>query len=311
MAALTTHLSRPETHARLPVHPSCPICQGERVVGSLACRPPVSHRTRAGIAVAVLAVSTVGPVAVALASEPPRTLDGSADVNDPAGGGQSQFAPDDRVLSVDFDPTDGAPDLPDDGEVAVPVDEPTDPPALDTDRAPVTNVGSDAPLTVQPQPAAPDAPTVQPPSNAPPPVSEPSSASPLPPPSVPITAGAHTASASSARNLIMSHETQPRAVAPKTRNATPTPASPTLTQRPPSVASATATPSASHANPGESAHTVHAGESLWSIASDHLGAGATPAQIGRMVHRLWQLNSDRIGTGDPDLLMVGTRLRLR
>ena len=54
-----------------------------------------------------------------------------------------------------------------------------------------------------------------------------------------------------------------------------------------------------------------AGESLWSIASDVLGDDASVAQIAREVNRLWELNSDRIGTGDPDLLMVGTRLTLR
>jgi hypothetical protein len=29
------------------------------------------------------------------------------------------------------------------------------------------------------------------------------------------------------------------------------------------------------------------------------------------VHRLWTLNSARIGTGNPNMLMVGTRLVLR
>jgi nucleoid-associated protein YgaU len=65
------------------------------------------------------------------------------------------------------------------------------------------------------------------------------------------------------------------------------------------------------ARPGDRAHSVLAGESLWSIATDVLGAGATPAQVAREVHRVWQLNRDRIGTGDPDLLPVGTRLALR
>ena len=34
------------------------------------------------------------------------------------------------------------------------------------------------------------------------------------------------------------------------------------------------------------------------------------ARVAREVNRLWTLNSERIGTGDPDLLMVGTRLTL-
>jgi hypothetical protein len=56
---------------------------------------------------------------------------------------------------------------------------------------------------------------------------------------------------------------------------------------------------------------VHAGESLWSIANDFLGGDASAARIAREVHKLWQLNKDQIGTGSADLLMIGTRLRLR
>ena len=56
---------------------------------------------------------------------------------------------------------------------------------------------------------------------------------------------------------------------------------------------------------------MHAGESLWSIASDLLGPSASPARIAGEVHRLWQLNRERIATGNPDLLMVGTTLRLQ
>jgi hypothetical protein len=42
-----------------------------------------------------------------------------------------------------------------------------------------------------------------------------------------------------------------------------------------------------------------------------LGPSASPARIAREVDRLWRLNEDRIGTGNRDLLMVGTKLRLR
>jgi hypothetical protein len=56
---------------------------------------------------------------------------------------------------------------------------------------------------------------------------------------------------------------------------------------------------------------VQAGESLWAIASDLLGRDASAARIAREVHRLWALNKDRIATGDPDLVMIGTRLVLR
>jgi nucleoid-associated protein YgaU len=58
-------------------------------------------------------------------------------------------------------------------------------------------------------------------------------------------------------------------------------------------------------------YTVRPGDSLWSIARRLLGQGASPADIAREVNRLWELNRDRIATGDPDLLIVGTKLKLR
>ena len=58
-------------------------------------------------------------------------------------------------------------------------------------------------------------------------------------------------------------------------------------------------------------HIVQPGESLWSIAEKLLGPTATTAQIAREVDRLWKLNKDRLGTGSPDLLIVGAKLRLR
>jgi Tfp pilus assembly protein FimV len=62
---------------------------------------------------------------------------------------------------------------------------------------------------------------------------------------------------------------------------------------------------------GDRVHVVVAGESLWSIASDVLGGRATVAQVAREVNRLWELNRVRIGTGNRDLLPVGTRLVLK
>jgi nucleoid-associated protein YgaU len=65
------------------------------------------------------------------------------------------------------------------------------------------------------------------------------------------------------------------------------------------------------ARAGDAVHVVVAGESLWSIAGDVLGGRATVAGVAREVNRLWTLNRERIGTGDRDLLPVGTRLELR
>ena len=58
-------------------------------------------------------------------------------------------------------------------------------------------------------------------------------------------------------------------------------------------------------------YVVQPGDSLWSIAKRLLGRDASAGLIAREVDRLWSLNRSRIATGDPDLLMVGTRLELR
>ncbi len=55
---------------------------------------------------------------------------------------------------------------------------------------------------------------------------------------------------------------------------------------------------------------VQAGDSLWEIAAALLGPGTGTAAIAREVERLWALNADRIGSGDPDLIVPGERLLL-
>jgi Tfp pilus assembly protein FimV len=58
-------------------------------------------------------------------------------------------------------------------------------------------------------------------------------------------------------------------------------------------------------------HPVRPGESLWSIAESLLGGRASSPAVAAEVARLWQLNERRIGTGNPNLLPVGVKLRLR
>ncbi|HVX32163.1 MAG TPA: LysM domain-containing protein [Solirubrobacterales bacterium] len=62
--------------------------------------------------------------------------------------------------------------------------------------------------------------------------------------------------------------------------------------------------------PGRSSYTVHPGDCLWSIAAALLPRGADDARVAAEVARLWRLNADRIGTGDPDVILVGTTLRI-
>jgi hypothetical protein len=106
----------------------------------------------------------------------------------------------------------------------------------------------------------------------------------------------------------------------------PPAASAPATSAPHTPAPAASVPAANAAEPGEAAiveasvpsdlgnrrfHIVRPGESLWSIAEQLLGRRASAASIALEVRRLWRLNRHRIGTGDPDLLVVGVRLRLR
>ena len=73
-------------------------------------------------------------------------------------------------------------------------------------------------------------------------------------------------------------------------------------------------PSPAHDRPiggGPGFYVVQPGDSLWSIAKRLLGRDASPGRIASEVNRLWSLNRSRIATGNPDLLMVGTRLELR
>jgi hypothetical protein len=74
----------------------------------------------------------------------------------------------------------------------------------------------------------------------------------------------------------------------------------------------TATPADSSLNlVGKDFYVVQPGDCLSHIAQALLPAGADDTEIASKVTRLWRLNEDRIGTGDPDLIYPGTVLRLR
>jgi hypothetical protein len=92
-----------------------------------------------------------------------------------------------------------------------------------------------------------------------------------------------------------------------------TPTEPTPTPTPTVVvvqAAPAAQPDRGGALIGSRSHVVVGGECLWSIATALLPPGASAAEIAAEVHRLWRLNSTRIGTGDPNMLPIGVDLRL-
>jgi nucleoid-associated protein YgaU len=79
----------------------------------------------------------------------------------------------------------------------------------------------------------------------------------------------------------------------------------------PAPESGPATVPAAESSVAGSSYRVQPGDSLWLIARRLLGPGASAGEVAREVARLWRLNEQRIATGDPDLLHVGTVLRLR
>lgn len=53
---------------------------------------------------------------------------------------------------------------------------------------------------------------------------------------------------------------------------------------------------------------VEPGDSLWSISEDRLGPNASAWRVQRHTERLWALNRERIGSGDPNLILAGQQL---
>ena len=102
--------------------------------------------------------------------------------------------------------------------------------------------------------------------------------------------------------------------APSGSNAISVPAAPAPATEPVAIATsdvAVAAGSRQNLDQGSRFYVVQPGDSLWSIAKRLLGGDPSAGRIAREVNRLWTLNRSRIATGDPDLLMVGTRLELR
>jgi hypothetical protein len=324
MGSLTPHLLEPGDHGRLPFHPSCPVCRRERLLGTLSQEPVVSRRTQAVVASGVLAFSAGAP-GLAVAAVPDRQAEGiaapedlpGAEVDDPA------FDPGGET-SLPFE-TAPAPSVTDDddGEGA-PIDaEPIDDPdgrlaplvAEDGDSA----EGDGSPTSDEVPPAIGDGTsgvtgTPSPPATAPPVAVD------VGVPDSPSTSPTHETQRDRrsekrpAREGPELEEQTPVAQAPAP--AVPPPAEENLTVPATQPASTTPSSAAAARERGSSlrdarAYVVQSGDSLWSIAKRLLGADASPAQIAREVNRLWSLNEERIATGDPDLLMVGTKLTLR
>jgi hypothetical protein len=318
-------------HVRLGFHPDCPRCRADRVARAMEAGPPLSRRAQAALAAGLLAFSAgaapagaqvpgVDPEqqgAPAPGGEPPGLqpdLDpGEADTFDyetaPVPGGPQAGGEEDEGLGA---PVDSDPTL--DPEVPLPPE----------GQAPAPPV----PSAPAPAPPAPEAAPVPAPAPAPPP------AAPVPTPASPPAAGAERPApppplpgelreypkqrggASKVRAVRIGVEPIPPALH---EGARPTGVGYVALQPADSVpaagASAEAVPVSQQVSASESridggSYVVQSGDSLWSIGERLLGPGASAAEIADEVNRLWELNKDRIATGDPDLLPVGTELRL-
>ena len=299
MSSLSAHLRLPDDHSGLPFHASCPICRQDRLAGSLEGDEIVSRRTQAVVAAGLLAFSGVGAPAAAVATEPDQEIDGSAEVVE---------SPDPDEAALDeatIGWTDGGEAPPDDEEQAsmpetddgmleAAASEPVEEPAIEA--APDEHAAEVEPA---PEPVA----VAAPPAEAPP------AAAVTPEPAMSQGVRADTAERAQRERPVAQTKpvAQPRViVAPAPAEAPVTATAETVR-----VAAGTTQNTVVRVSRGDRVHTVQRGESLWSIATDVLGGGASTDRVAREVSRLWELNAERIGTGSPDLLYAGTRLRLR
>jgi hypothetical protein len=333
-ASLSEHLAAGAAdHGRLGFHPECPRCRANRVAGPVGGDSLVSRRVQAALAAGLLAFSSgaapagaqvpeVDPeqqAAPAPGGEPPGLepdLDpGEGDTFDyetaPVPGGLQAGGEEDEGLGapVDSDPTI-------DPEVPLPPQEQAPAPAPPAPSAPAPAPPAPEAAPVPTPPPTPPPITPVPAPAAPPAAGEEELAPPPPPPGELREYPKQPGGASKLREVRIGLEPTPPAMH---GGAQPTavgslslqPAEPVPTATPSVEAVPVSQPlsgSASMIDGGT--YVVRPGDSLWSIATRLLGPGATAAEIADEVNRLWELNEDRIATGDPDLLRVGTELRL-
>lgn len=324
MASLTAHLRQSDDHERLAFHAQCPLC-AQRLAGTLPPETVVSRRTQALLAAGVLTLSTASPGA-AFATEPDEEQEGV-----------EQVVTAEPPSDSGFDPGGPATDLPFNAAPA-PTEEMAPDPAGDSgpielepeveEVAPMADAGDGVNALQQPPPEAvvpPPAPEASP--EAPPP-SPPAPAATAPAPTDAVTPPGADEREAEKQPAPKPRRTTPRPDGPKSAPHTdqkpqpepvystnapttvPVATAPSAAATPRSTANSPAQTRSHPAQRGDRFHVVQRGESLWSIASDVLGEGASPARIAREVNQLWELNSARIGTGDRDLLMTGTRLEL-
>jgi hypothetical protein len=322
------HHAESRDHNRLGFHPDCPVCRQDRLFGALSPEPIWPRRLRVLLAAGVLAVSA-GATSTSVASEPDGQQEGvvvpAPGDSPPVGDGPDQGG--DTALPFEVDPVLTTPETGPTGEQpdsaapleAAPVDDPDgrlalgDPNAPAEDDPPAVDPGevdaNDAPVPpAEPIPPGTSAPATPPSGD---PGNQTGAADPTP-------AAKPEQQPRKQRQRRNRHAARKRArghTRGELRAANP-PATSAPSQEAPALANDTQAATAAAAAPTPPRirgrfHVVLPGESLWSIASALLDSDASSAAVALEVRRLWRLNEARIGTGDPNLLRIGVRLRLR
>jgi nucleoid-associated protein YgaU len=315
--SLSAHLTAGVDHGRLRFHPDCPICRNQRLAGAL-CDTALSARAQAGLLAAALGAGSLLPTSVAAGSEgskPPAAKASQAPV--PAPAPEPAPAPD--------EPSPGA-----DETQEAPIDEaPQVRELLTSPEAGTDTHGEDIGGEDEDAEPAPPTPLGQPPAEPSPvessPVTPPAPPAPVPPqPDVVLVMPPPPAAELEQPATPEPPEKSKKRKAPE-RAAKPHPRThPVVTEQSGSlpvveaaepIPPAATVPVSQPAEPPKGpvtgrSYTVKPGDSLWSIARRRLGGSPSAGQIAREVDRLWRLNAERIGTGNPSLIHVGTVLRL-
>lgn len=314
MVVRKVHQSESSDHDRLGFRPDCPVCRQDRLFGVLSPEPIWSRRLRVLLAAGVLAVS-VGTTTASVASEPDDqqegvVVPGPGASSPPVGDGPGQGSGGETALPLEVDPVLTDPEA--DPTAGQPED------AAPIEAAPVDDPDGGLALTDPNAPAEDDAPAVDPVLPAEP--TPPGTSAPPAPPSGgtedhPDSAEQAPAAKPEQRSRPRRDHLKRRAVRKHARENSRGEHSqpePPTTDVPPAYAPATdaAVAPAPQRIRGPF-HVVLPGESLWSIASAILDTDASTAAVALQVRRLWRLNKEQIGTGDPNLLRIGVRLRLR
>lgn len=290
---------------------------GYLIRNHLGKRSQVVLRPKRSLAVAAtvaLLVATVAPTWAA-AAEPDTEGEGTAS----PGLENPHFEPGGEETALESLP--GAPEADETDEVG-------EAPPIETEPAQEPELTEPAPSAEEAaQPVAPE-PEPLPPSTEPPPPATPEYTPAAPeyvapsPPSTPVENDPIVAPPSASEpppRAEASPQPGPEATAPEAVSEAPPavlpssePEAPAQEAPPPARAPAAVAGSGGVSPPlrGRSAYTVRPGDCLWSIAEALLPGTAGNDEMAAEVARLWRHNAERIGTGDPNVILAGTQLAL-